>query len=78
MGHISPDSNYSAAAFKDDASILIEEMVKKKMTPIIVGGTGLYINAITYDLDFNGPQADEKLRRELNNRYDEDRDKLYF
>ena len=77
MGHISPDSNYSAAAFKDDASILIEEMVKKKMTPIIVGGTGLYINAITYDLDFNGPQADEKLRRELINRYDEDRDKLY-
>ena len=45
--------DYTVYDFKKDASFLIEDIIKRGKTPIIVGGTGLYINALLYDYNFD-------------------------
>ena len=43
---ISPEERYSVSEYKKQAEEKIEEILKKGKTPIIVGGTGIYIEAI--------------------------------
>ena len=45
---INPDTPYSVAQYKEDAKIIIEEILRRGKVPILTGGTGLYINLITY------------------------------
>jgi tRNA dimethylallyltransferase len=49
---IEPDETYSAAQFKKDANELIEDITSRGKLPIIVGGTGLYVDAVLFDYDF--------------------------
>lgn len=44
--------DYSVADFQKDARGLIDDITNRGKTPIIVGGTGLYINAVIYDYHF--------------------------
>ncbi len=44
---IEPGERYSAFNFIDDAEKIIDEILKRKKLPIIVGGTGLYLRALT-------------------------------
>lgn len=44
---INPGQRYSAFQFIDDAEILIEQILAKAKIPIIVGGTGFYLRALT-------------------------------
>jgi tRNA dimethylallyltransferase len=60
-----PDEPFSAAEFKDMANIAIAEIQRRGKLPILVGGTGLYIDAVIFDYQF-GPAADEQKRAELN------------
>ena len=58
---------YSAADFQRDARLLIDDITSRGKTPIIVGGTGLYINAVIYDYHFEDKelvQVDETLSNE--------------
>lgn len=71
MGFISPDMAYSTAQFKKDAEEKIEEIFARGKQPIVVGGTGLYINSLTYDIGFEAPQGDPELRKKLEAEYDE-------
>lgn len=71
MGVVSPDESYSVAQYKYDATEHIESILSRGKLPIVVGGTGLYIGALTCDLDFTGVQADEEYRQELSKLYDE-------
>lgn len=72
-----PDENYTAAQFKDDASKAIEDIHKRGKNIFIVGGTGLYIKALTKGL-FKGPSKDEGLRKEFKKLSEEKgRDYLY-
>lgn len=48
-----PYERYTVKEFKEDALKCIEEIIKKGKTPIIVGGTGLYINSLVYDYTFD-------------------------
>ena len=48
-----PYERYTVKEFKEDALKCIEEITKKGKTPIIVGGTGLYINSLVYDYTFD-------------------------
>lgn len=57
--------DFNVAIFKKLAVVKIEEIQEKKKTPFLVGGTGLYISAITNNLEFSGIKADKKLRKEL-------------
>lgn len=50
---IEPDEQFSAAEFKERAQKLISEITERGNIPIIVGGTGLYIDAVLYDFQFN-------------------------
>ena len=61
---VRPDEEYTAAHFKTDAAKKISEIAGRGKNPVIAGGTGLYIKALTQGL-FDGPQADWELRREL-------------
>lgn len=61
---ITPDQSYSAAEFKDYAQEAINSIHKRNHIPIVVGGTGLYIDGLVYDFDFS-PPADPALRTKL-------------
>ncbi len=53
---VNPDEPYTAAMFQRDARKKIEEITERKKLPIIVGGSGLYIDGLLYNFDFATPQ----------------------
>ena len=75
---VSPDERYSVADYKKDAKKAIREILKKKKTPIVVGGTGLYIDSLIYEIEYPEIEFDEKYREKLEKRVEkEGLDKLY-
>jgi len=62
---VDPDEDFTAAVFKGLANDKIREIVGRGNLPILVGGTGLYIDGIIYDYGFL-PQGDRSARNELN------------
>ncbi len=65
MDYVSPQQRYSVAQFKNDATIAIEEIIKKGKMPIVVGGTGLYIDSLIYGIEYSNIEIDEEYRKEL-------------
>lgn len=65
--HISVKDNYSVGDFERDAMSKIEAIHKKNDITIMVGGSGLYVKAVTKGLD-NFPNVNESIRTELNKR----------
>lgn len=63
---ISPSERYSVSSYKKDAEKCIEEILSKGKTPIICGGTGLYIDSLIYGIEFLEEEIDESYRNELN------------
>src|SRR5439155_182021 len=61
---VDPDDWYQAARFRGDAAALIERIRARGAVPVVVGGTGLYIRALTRGLDA-APAADPSFRHEL-------------
>lgn len=61
---VAPGERYTAADFKQYAEQKIEEIRSRGHIPFLVGGTGLYIDAVVFDYQFGGP-ANEKLRGQL-------------
>lgn len=75
---VSPDERYSVADYKKDAKKAIREIIKKGKTPIVVGGTGLYVDSLIYEIEYPEIEFDEKYREKLEKRVDEEGlDKLY-
>lgn len=62
---VSPDERYSVANYKKDAKAVIEEILKKGKVPIVVGGTGLYIDALIYEIEYKDIKINENYRKEL-------------
>lgn len=60
-----PDYYYSVAEFQDSARKLITEINQRGHLPIIVGGTGLYINAVIENYNLPEIQTNPALRHEL-------------
>ena len=78
IGFVEPSQRYSVAEFKKDAEAAIEEILKKGKTPIVVGGTGLYVDSLIYGIEYQEIQLDEKYRQELEQRAaNEGLEKLY-
>jgi tRNA dimethylallyltransferase len=69
--HISVDNYYNVGAFEKDTITLLDELYKKHDTIIMVGGSGLYVNAVTKGLD-ELPKVDQDIRDELNDRFEKD------
>lgn len=61
---IDPMLNYDAGSFVHDANALLDEITRRQKLPIIVGGTGLYIQALFSGLDVL-PKSDSGIRQEL-------------
>ncbi|GBE05282.1 MAG TPA: tRNA (adenosine(37)-N6)-dimethylallyltransferase MiaA [Nitrospirae bacterium] len=61
---LSPAGSFSAGMFKKMATEIIGGLHSRSMTPVVVGGTGLYIKTLTTGL-FEGPEADWTLREKL-------------
>jgi len=59
-----PDELFTVADFKRKAEVVIEKLQKEDKLPVICGGTGLYIRALTHGI-FPGPGRDQKLRDKL-------------
>lgn len=68
---VSPDERYSVADFKKDAKKAIKEILSKGKTPIIVGGTGLYVDSLIYEIEYQNIEFDEKYRKSLEQQVEE-------
>ena len=65
---VEPNQRYSVAEFKKDAENAIEEILAKGKTPIVVGGTGLYVDSLIYGIEYQDIKIDEEYRKELEKR----------
>lgn len=59
--------NYTVYDYQKDARSCIEDILKRDKTPILVGGTGLYIKACLYDYKFNEENNEVNEYLEFNN-----------
>ena len=59
------EEDYNVARFARDAAECIEEIASRGKTPIVAGGTGLYVNSLLYPLDFTSVLPDPGLRERL-------------
>ena len=68
LDFIEPNIRYSVADYKKEAEKCIEEIIQKGKTPIIVGGTGLYINSLIYGIEYKDIKFDQEFRNSLEER----------
>ena len=68
---VSPDTRYSVADYKIDAEKAIETIINNGKTPIIVGGTGLYVDTLIYGIEYPEIKFDEQYRKRLEKEADE-------
>jgi len=71
-----PWEPFSTGKYIEAVVPLIDGLIRKEKMPIVVGGTGLYIKAMTRGI-FSGPSADWPLRKELLTLEEEERGSLY-
>ena len=68
---VSPMENYNVSRYVNDAAECIDRIFQKGKIPVIVGGTGLYINSLVYGYDLAPIPSDETIRAELTALYRE-------
>ncbi len=68
LDFVSPEDRYSVADFKKDAKKAIKEIIEKGKVPIVVGGTGLYVDSLIYEVEYPDIEFDEKYREQLEQR----------
>ena len=66
-----PEENWSVARYVEAAAACVEDILSRGKLPVIVGGTGLYIDSLLSGRTFAGGPVNEALRQELSERYDE-------
>lgn len=66
IDELKPDEDFSVAVFQNMAKRAYKDIRNNKKNPIMVGGTGFYINAFLYDNDFSGEKKDLTIRKALN------------
>ena len=65
---IKPDQEFSVAKYKEMALECIVEVIRRRKVPILVGGTGLYINSIVDNVEFSETITDWEYREQLQKR----------
>ena len=65
LDFLSPEENFNVTLYKEKAEEAIEEILKKGKTPIIVGGTGLYVSTLIHGIEFSEVPEDLKFRDEM-------------
>ena len=67
---LNPDQDYSAGQYAKEAREIINQIFDRRNTPLIVGGSGLYVKALLEGF-FGEDFRDESIREQLQNRMDE-------
>ena len=65
IDELEPSEEFNIVVFQKRAKEALEEIYSKGKVPIIAGGTGFYIQALLYDIDFDKQDCDEAYRNEL-------------
>lgn len=65
-----PWEDYSVSRYVTEAAACCDDIIRRGKLPVIVGGTGLYIDSLLSGRDFAETQEDKTLREELNGEYD--------
>lgn len=65
IDELEPDEEFHVVRFQEMAKKALEEIYAKNKIPIVVGGTGFYIQALLYDIDFTENEEDTEYRKEL-------------
>lgn len=65
IDELDPKEEFSAYVFQQKAKKYMQQIYAKGKVPIIVGGTGFYIQALLYDIDFTESQTDDAYKKEL-------------
>lgn len=69
IGNLSIHQNYNVSEFEQDALALLENLFQSKDTVVVVGGSGLYLDALAYGID-DLPDASVEIRMDLKRLYD--------
>src|SRR5699024_9465413 len=62
---LDPEEEFSVVRFQQMAKEAAEEIYARGQIPLVVGGTGFYVQALLYDIDFTENDGDDSFRREL-------------
>ena len=65
-----PSESWSVARYVDEAGRVCDDILSRGRVPVLVGGTGLYIDSLISGRDFADNQEDKRLRAELEAEYD--------
>lgn len=65
VDELEPDEEFHVVRFQQMAKEAMKDIYAKGKVPIVVGGTGFYIQALLYDIDFTENEEDTVYRREL-------------
>ena len=68
---LEPDDDYSVSIFQQQAKSLIDQLNDNHVVPILSGGTGLYVQSLLENYNFNDIKPNTKLRSELDELYAE-------
>ncbi|MBQ6900527.1 MAG: tRNA (adenosine(37)-N6)-dimethylallyltransferase MiaA [Firmicutes bacterium] len=67
VDEIDPKDSFSVARYQEMAKACIEDIFSRGKTPVIGGGTGLYLNSLLFEMDFSNAPQDDELRQTLEN-----------
>ena len=65
IDELEPNEEFHVVRFQQMAKQAMEEIYAKNKIPIVVGGTGFYIQALLYDIDFTESEENTMYRQEL-------------
>jgi len=65
VDEVDPRDAFSVVKYQNMAKTAIEEIFNNGKTPLIAGGTGLYLNSLLYDMDFSAPPRNDDYRTSL-------------
>ena len=60
---LDPREEFNVVRFQEMAKEAVRQIRAAGLVPIVVGGTGFYIQALLYDIDFAGDGEDDRIRR---------------
>lgn len=66
VDELDPSEEFHVAKFQEMAQNALEQIYAKRKIPLIVGGTGFYIQGLLYDIDFTKEDGDKSYREFLN------------
>ena len=65
IDELDPSDEFNIVRFQQMAKDALEEIYANGQIPIVAGGTGFYIQALLYDIDFTHQDSDEAFRKEM-------------